>query len=386
MKASRIVFAFAAVALLAGGATWVTRGGPTTGASSAFAASSASGKASGAGSTSTALAVTVTTPLRLTWPQTLQATGALAPWQEAVIGAETGNLRIAELHADIGSRVKRGELLARLADDGPQADLRKQEALVAQARASLLQAQGNVARVRATNGSGAISGQKMDEYVVTEATSRASLAAAEADQLSAQIRLAQTRILAVDDGIVSSRSALLGSVVATGSELFRLVRQGRIEWQAELDPQQLERVATGQGASVTLPTGKTVEGRVRLIAPTLSTRTGRATAYVSLPTDRGVQAGIFASGSIDGPATQALTLPQSAIVMRDGRNDLYLLKDDGTAARHTVTTGRRRGDRVEVTAGLAPDARVIVSGAAFLSDGMAVTVVAQPASSARNGP
>ena len=110
----------------------------------------------------------------------------------------------------------------------------------------------------------------------------AELDSAEADLQSKLTTLAQTRVLAVDDGIISSRSALLGNVVNTGAELFRLVRQGRIEWQAELDAQQLVHVKVGQVAHVTLPGGKVVNGAVRLVAPTLSISTGRAIVYISL--------------------------------------------------------------------------------------------------------
>jgi len=324
-----------------------------------------------------ALTVNVTAPARQTWPDSIDVDGSVAPWQEAVIGAETGSLRITALYADVGSTVKRGQLLARLADGSAAADVRKQEGVVAQARATVDKAQADLQRSRMAADSGALSGQKLDEYRIGAAGDRAALDAAVAELQGKRITLAQTRVVAVDDGVVSSRSALLGNVVTTGAELFRLVRQGRIEWQAELDAQQLARVKVGQKALVKLPSGSVIPGTVRLTAPTLSTSTGRAIVYVSLAAGRGARSGMFASGSIELAQTTALTLPESALVVRDGRVDVYVLSADGAkVARRTVQTGRRREGRVEVLSGIDAAARVVASGGAFLSDGVAVKVVA----------
>ena len=335
--------------------------------------------------TGAALAVSTTTPARQTWPTQLLASGNLAAWQEAIVGAQTGSLRIAELYVDVGQQVKRGQLLARLADDSLKASLDKQNAAIATARANLEQAHANVLRARAVSGSGAISGKSIDDYVIAEATSQAALASAQADLLSTQIQLEQTRIVAVDDGYVSSRSALLGNVVSAGTELFRLVRQSRIEWRAEVDAQRVSQVKVGQVVRVALPDGSITEGKVRLIAPTLSTSTNRATVYVALPTGNGAAPGMFASGTIEGEATLALTLPQSAVVLRDGRSDVYLLKDDSTVTRRTVVTGRRQGDRIEVLSGLNADARVVASGGAFLAEGVKVERIERLATAGTSG-
>jgi RND family efflux transporter MFP subunit len=326
--------------------------------------------------TPSVLTVNVVTPQTQTWPQTVQASGPISAWQEIIVSPETGGLRIAELLVDVGTRVKRGQLLARLADDSLKADLRKQEAAVAQARANLEQATSNLQRAKSIESSGALSAQKMEEYRVAEATSRASLISALAELDSIKLKLSQTRIVAIDDGVVTSKSGVLGSVVNTGTELYRLVRQGKVEWRPELDARQVASVRTGQGAFVTLPGGEQVEGTVRLVAPTLSTSTGRATVYVSLPSASAARPGMFASGVLQMAARPALTLPQSAIVMRDGRAYVYLVDPDHKVASRPVATGRRQGDRVEVTSGIDANARIVAGGGAFLSEGAQVTVAA----------
>lgn len=362
--------AFLITALLALLAWWVQSALPVTAAHAASEEKAAQ---------ATALSVELTQPSTQNWPQQVLASGALSPWQEAVVSSETGSLRISEVLVDVGSNVKRGQLLARLADASLQADLRKQDAAVEQAKLNLTQAGNNLKRTQAAADSGALSGQKIDEYVIDEALKRAVLASAEADQQNIRIQLAQTRIVAVDDGVVSSRSAVLGNVVAAGTELFRLVRQGRIEWRAELDARQLALVKPGQPARLTLPGGQQLSGTVRLVAPTLNTSTGRALVYISLPSGAAgsaAQSGMFASGSIELEQAPALTLPQSAIVMRDGRSDVYVLAEGGgnKVSRRTVVTGRRVGDRVELLSGLDAAARVVVSGGAFLSEGARVQI------------
>lgn len=321
------------------------------------------------------LSVEMVQARRQLWPQLLSASGALAPWQEAVINAETSNLRIASLEADVGSRVKKGQLLATLASETVLAEERKQQAVVAQAVASLEQANSNDRRARIVGQGGALSEQQREDYRIKVATAKADLAGARAELQTTRIRLKQTRIVAVDDGIISSRTALLGKVLAAGDELFRMVRDGRIEWQAELDARQLAQVQPGQVARLTLPSGQRLEGQVRLVSPTLSTKTSRALVYVALPTDSGAQAGMYASGQIELPPREALTVPDTAVILRDGRSYVFTLGEDMRVVQRPVEVGRRLEQAVEILSGLNEPARIVRAGGAFLNDGTSVTLV-----------
>lgn len=336
-----------------------------------------------AASTPSALTVELVAPESRDWPQTLSASGAVAAWEDIVVSPETGGLRIEELRANVGDRVAKGQLLARLADATVRAELAKQQALVAQAEATLQQAAGNLRRAQSVDVAGALAPQKLDEYRATEATAQASLASARADLQSVQLKLAQTRITAPDDGVVASKAGVVGNVASVGTELYRLIRQGRIEWRAELDAQQLTQVRAGQSAQVQLPGGgAAVAGTVRLVSPTLSTSTGRGIAYVSLDAKGSARAGTFASGSIALERRQALTLPEAAVVQRDGRAYVFLVDAGGKAASRPVATGRRQDGRVEIVSGIEPTARVVARGGAFLADGTPVTVAASAASGA----
>lgn len=319
-----------------------------------------------------ALAVTVATPSEETWNSGITANGPLAPWHEAVIASEISGLRITSVLVDIGDEVKKGQELVRLSQASVKAD-------VAQKQASLDEAHANAERARLLKSSGALPAQQIDQYLTGEAVAEAALEAQ-------QIRLAQTRIVAPDDGVISSRSATLGAVVQTGTELFRLVRQNRVEWKAEIPSQDLARVQPGQIAHLTLPGGDSVTGEVRVVSPTLDPNTRNATAYISLPTDSPAKAGMFAEGEILTGEEKALTVPQSTVILRDGNNYVFEVSTDNKIIQRTVKTGRRTNGKVEILDGLSTDARIVATGGAFLNDGDTVDIVGKPTTSLGDKP
>lgn len=327
-----------------------------------------------AGPARPALAVTLVSPTARDWPRQLEASGGLYAWQEGVVAAETGGLRVVEIAVEVGDRVSRGQELARLSQETVKADLAAQEARVAQVRSALAEARANGQRARTVKDKGAMSEQQITQYLIAEEAAKANLAAAEAALESQRIRLRQTRILAVDDGVVSARGATLGTVVQTGTELFRIVRQGRIEWRAEVTAAQLALVKPGQEAVLKLAGGETVTGRVRIAAPTLDANTRYALVYVDVPADSPARAGMFARGTIRVGESPALTLPESAVILRDGKSLVFELGEGDRVIQRQVETGRRADGRVEIRDGLATAARVVASGGAFLNDGDLVRV------------
>lgn len=320
-----------------------------------------------------ALTVQLVQPQTELWPRTMTVNGALAPWQEASISAETGGLRIVALHADLGSRVRRGQLLAELASDTIKAELRQADANVAQARAALSEARANAERGDAVRDSGALSSQQIEQYHLAAQSAAARLEAAEAAQAAVKIKLSQTRIVAVDDGVVTARGAVLGAVAASGGELFRLMRQGRLEWRAEIDARQLGRLKPGQTTALTLPGGETVNGKVRALSPTLGDDTRHGVAYVDLPAESPARAGMYARGTIVLDNANALTVPASALTVRDGHSYVFEIDAARKVVQRKVATGRSLGSRTEIS-GVSNDAWLVAQGGAFLNDGDTVRV------------
>jgi RND family efflux transporter MFP subunit len=323
-----------------------------------------------------ALTVTVTQPQPARLPMKISANGNIAAWQEASVGTEANGLRLAEVRANVGDVVKKGQVLAVFAADTVQADVAAAKASVAEAEATLGEAAANAQRARELQPAGALSGQQINNYLTSERTAQARLEAARAALKVQQLRLAQTHVVAPDNGIISSRSATVGAVLPAGQELFRLIRQGRLEWRAEVPSVDLVRLKPGLPATVVASTGAVpVTGKVRMVAPTVDPQTRNGIVYVDLGATGDVKAGMYARGEFDIGQSDALTLPQGAVVLRDGFNYVLKVGADAKVTQAKVGVGRRVGDRIEITSGLDAQTKVVASGGGFLADGDTVRVV-----------
>ena len=383
--ASRLNWIATAVVVAAGlAATWMARAADSKPATPAQTA----GKPS--------LTVTLTQVQRADLAVTVAANGSIAPWQEAIVGAESNGWRLAEVRVNVGDVVKRGQVLATFTADLVNADLAQSKATVAEAEANAADAAANAARARDLQTTGALSAQQINQYQTAERTAQARLDATRASAKVQQLRLAQTQVLAPDAGVISSRSATVGAVVPAGAELFRLIRQSRLEWRAEVAASDLGAIQPGMAVKVTTAGGSTVSGKVRMVAPTVDAATRNGLVYVDLPaalkgaadsTGRAVsdaRAGMFARGEFDIARSSAMTLPQTAVLLRDGFSYVFKMAADNKVQQTQVQVGRRVGDRIEITQGLDADAKVVAAGAGFLGDGDTVRVVQAAAPSAKS--
>jgi RND family efflux transporter MFP subunit len=322
-----------------------------------------------------ALTVSLVAPEQSEWPAVLAANGNVVAWQEAVIGAEVANFRIAEVRVQVGDAVRRGDVLARIAGDTVASELAEAAAAAAEAEAAAAEAAGNAERARELRAKGFYSTQLNAQYQTAERMATARANAARARQRAAQLKMDKTAVLAPDDGIISARRATVGSLTQSGEELFRLIRGGRLEWRAEVPSADLLRVPVGTPARLTGPNGGTVSGTVRAVAPSVDAQTRNGLIYVDLPPTDAVRAGMFARGEFELGRTPALSLPQTAVVLREGFAYVFRLEGEDRVAQTKVELGRRAGERVEILAGLPATARVVENGAGFLADGDVVRVV-----------
>lgn len=310
-----------------------------------------------------ALAVTTAVPERTTWPDTLTAQGAIAPWEEASIGTQIGSYQLTDVRANVGDQVRRGQILARL----NPALLRAQEAELLARNA---QAEANDRRARGLKGVGGISDQDALQFA-TEARMAASLLTAK------RLELAYTSIRAPDDGVISARLATTGAVVPAGQELFRIIRKNRLEWRGELTAGQIALARRGQIILLALPDGSSAQARIREFAPALDTASRLGVVYADILPGSRARAGMYANGAISVGQSKALVVPAECVVIRDGRSYVMLLLTRNRISPislRAVTTGRRNGNDIEIVSGLAEGERLVRRGAAFLDDGDLVDI------------
>jgi len=332
------------------------------------------------------LTVTTVRPQKTSLPIRLTANGNVAAWQEAIISSESNGLRLSDVKVNVGDVVTKGEVLAVFAPETPQAEVAQAKAALMEAEAAAAEAKANAERARSIQDTGALSAQQISQYTTAEATAQARAASAKAMLASAELRLRYTRVVAPDAGVISARSATVGAVAGPGTELFRMIRQGRLEWRAEVTAADLRNVKIGGNAVVKAANGSELTGKVRMVAPTIDPQTRSALVYVDLPPNNGKQApfkaGMFATGQFELGASDALTVPQQAITVRDGFSYVFRLNQDQRVSQVKVQPGRRIGDRIEVLSGLAPDAQIVAAGAGFLNDGDLVRNTGAPAQAA----
>lgn len=322
-----------------------------------------------------ALTVTVVSPQQQNWKQTFTANGNIAAWQEVVIGSELSGQRLTRVNVNVGDEVRRGQVLAEINSKTIHADLAAAKASYAEAQAVLTDAITNNKRIQQLKNTGAISAQEATQYQTSQATAQAKLDAARAQIESNQLRLAQTRVVSPDNGVISARTATVGSLAQTGQELFRLIRDHRLEWRAEVTTADLYKLKQGMTAHIISPdpAQPAVTGNVRMIAPVIDPQTRYGLVYVDIPTTQAVRMGMFVKGEFDLGQKPALTVPQTALLLRDGFSYVFTVNDKNRVTQQKVNVGRRLGDRVEIL-DLAPNVKVVSSGTGFLADGDLVSI------------
>ena len=248
-------------------------------------------------------------------------------------------------------------------------------ALEHEAEATYADAKRAAARARKLEQDGFMGAQMSSQYYTQEMTAKARLEQTKAARLASDLRLQNAVVRANTDGVISRVDVVVGSLVSAGTPMFRLIQGGRLEWRAEVTSADLSAIKNGMRVTVNLGNGLTVAGRVRNVAPTVDLQTRAALVYVDLEPNPQARAGVYASGSIHTGEGEAMLIPQSALVLRDGFSYAMKVGADKRVHQTVVELGRRQGDMVEVLNGLKAGDRVIATGGAFVSDGDIVNVV-----------
>lgn len=327
------------------------------------------------------LTVETVSPIQQQWPERVSVSGEIAAWQEAIIGAEVGGVRLDDVLVNVGDTVKKGQLLARFNEDSLRIELARLEAALAEAQANADQAKGDAERAILLDQSGSLSQQDIQQFKTKAATAVAQLASVQAQRDAQRLKLRYAQVLAPDNGVISARTATAGTVVNTNAELFRLIRGSRLEWRAEINAAIIGRLKPGMSVNIVRPDGKTIGAKLRQVAPTVVRDTGNALVYVDVPDKSGLSAGMYVSGELILGSTPSLTLPESALVLRDGFQYLMQIDDRNQVHQIKVETRRRYQNGIEIISDrIKPADKFVLAAGGLLTDGDYVRIAkTQPA-------
>ena len=314
----------------------------------------------------------------------VKATGTLVARNEVAVSASVEGQRLLDVLVDEGDRVEAGQLLARLEGETLRSKLRQAEAEVVRAGAAVGQqevrweeAQTNFRRAEAIRNTGVISAQQYDErraaFRAAERElemARAELASAEAQLAEAEIQLGFTTIRAPAAGTVSERNARAGEL--PGSEpLFRIIRGGEVEFEAEVPETRLTAIAPGQKVEVHVAgLDRIVTGRVRLVGPKVDLQSRLGRVRVALPIGENLRPGTFAQATLHLGDREVVAVPEAALLYgKAGRPSVVVVGRNGAVARREVRSGLHQEGHVEVSSGLAAGERVVLAAAAYLREG-----------------
>jgi HlyD family secretion protein len=334
-----------------------------------------------------ALTVTVTPVEKGMVPRSLMVTGSLAARDELPIGTETAGLALSEVLVDVGDHVKQGQLLARFNDSVLRAQLQQAQASLTEAEANAAEAAANAKRADDLVKSGWMSGKDYDNRRALALSMEARVGVAKANLAFADAKLRQAELRAPSDGTITWRGAHLGAVV-NGGEMFRMIRDDRIELIAELPENELALVKSGMPMTLSVEGSPDITaGTVRLVEPSVDPKTRIGKVRIDIDKRAGLLPGMFINGHVTLGQAEALVVPERAVIYIDGKPIVFAVDAGGKVEARPVTLGPRDHDRIALTAGVRQGERLALRGAAYLKDGYQVTVVdgaTEAAASARS--
>ncbi|MGZ8363096.1 MAG: efflux RND transporter periplasmic adaptor subunit [Caulobacteraceae bacterium] len=291
----------------------------------------------------------------------LTANGVLIAREEAVVGSELSGYRVSGVYADVNSWVRRGQTLVQLDDTL----LRSQ---IAQQQAATAQAEDQAKRVAGLDNAGVISQEQVVQRRLAAAASRAALN-------DLRVRQSRMAIRAPVSGRVMEKLVRPGDVASPAAPMFRIIRDGLVELEANVPEADLARVAAGSGAQVTLPNGQSAFGSVRIVSPAVDPATKLGKVRVQLPMRADLRPGGYGRVTFSGVMRPVVAVPETAVRYSAEGPTVMTLDAQNRAHQVDVRTGQRGGGWVELVQGPGPGARVLLGGAAFVLEGDKVNAV-----------
>jgi RND family efflux transporter MFP subunit len=337
--------------------------------------SGADGKAAaaeeGKGPAPTLPSVSVIVPGRQEVPRNLSATGSLAAHRDMPVGIAGEGGLVARVLVEEGQWVSAGQTLAVIERSVQAQEAQQLAASIDVARADARLAQQELERAQALVSRGFVSKADVERRIATRDAANARVRVAQAQLGASRARIGRLDVRAPAAGLVLDRNVEAGQVVSAGSgALFRIAQGGQIELIARLPQSDLATLAPGVPVTVT-PVGSTstYQGSVRLISPLIDPQSRQGEARISIPYNKELRPGGFATAQIRAGSTNAPLLPESAVLTDDAGTYVLIVAPDNSVQRRAVRIATVTDRGVVVGEGLSGNERVVQSAGAFLNPG-----------------
>jgi membrane fusion protein, multidrug efflux system len=326
--------------------------------------------------------VTVASPTREGAAYELRLPASTAPLQATVLHARTDGY-IKTLRADIGDRVKAGQVLAEIESRETDAELDEARATLAKNRADLELATLRLNRVKTMYEQQAASRGEYDDLVAQHNAATAAVGVGEAVVTRLETEQSFQKVVAPFDGIVTQRNVEVGSLVSSGSAagvtpLFRIEQNDVLKVYVDAPQSAAPSVAVGQSVQVEVREfpGRRFEGKVVRTAGSVDPTSRTLRTEIHLPNlDGALLAGVYGQVHLGvRDPRNPVRIPAAALVVDAAGPQVVTVAADNTARRHPDTLGRDIGRDLEVTGGLNGDERLVVNPRDDLRDGDVVDV------------
>lgn len=311
----------------------------------------------------------------------LTQTGAIQARVETDLAFRVAG-RVVGRSVEVGARVKAGETLAAL-DDGDLAnELRATEAELNGAQAAAEAAQAALKRQKSLFEKQLIARSELDAAEAEARTSAAREKAANAALANARNRLAYTRLIATDAGVVTAIGANAGQVVGAGQMIVRVAADGAKEAVFDVSERHLAAGSMEMPVVVALASDPrvVVRGSIREVSPAADPITRTYRVRVTLPdAPEAMSLGATVTGTVELPAGKLIAVPGSAITSKEGAPAVFVVDlATGKLALRPVSVARYTGANALIASGLAGGDRVVTAGVSKLRPEQVVKLEVAP--------
>ena len=303
-----------------------------------------------------------------------EAVGQIESETAPFVAAEIAG-RVVKLHADVGQRVRAGQVLAELDTQDQQISQAAAAAEVARVQALLDNQERLVERYRKLVAENFVSQTMLETNESQLAALRAQLAAAQSQQQAAARGLSKARVTAPVAGRIESRAIALGDYVTVGKPLFQIATTDALRVHLPFPETVAAQLKPGLPVRLRTPAADVaVTGRIRELRPMINNESRAVDVIVDVPNTGQWRPGASVNAAVVvGTRPEALLVPELSLVQRPAGEVVYVVQD-GKARQRKVQVGQRQGGMAEILAGLRPGETVVVDGAAFLTDNTPVKV------------